>query len=117
MSFYYVCHLDDLEDLSSQGFTQSINEQIYDFFLIRKNNRIFGYKNSCPHLGASLNWQADIFLNRDKNKIQCGMHGAQFAIETGECIFGPCINQQLEKVNITVTNTGEIYIYIPGKYT
>lgn len=111
MPLHYVCHLNELQDPESRGFTLSINGQIHDFFVIKKSGHIHGYKNTCPHLGAPLNWQAHAFLNTDKSKIQCAMHGAQFIIETGECIYGPCIGGQLAKVDLTVKN-GEIYLRV-----
>ena len=34
--------------------------------------------------------------------IQCGLHGAQFRIEDGYCLAGPCAGRYLRKVAIAI---------------
>ncbi|MCB1668391.1 MAG: Rieske (2Fe-2S) protein [Pseudomonadales bacterium] len=68
------------------------------FFAIRQRDKLFIYKNSCPHVGTPLNWQKDTFFNAEKCFIQCFSHGALFEIDTGLCIAGPCHGQSLTAV-------------------
>ncbi len=67
-------------------------------FVIKKAGRYFAYINHCPHTGAPLDWVPDQYLNLDQSYIQCAMHGALFEIETGLCVYGPCVNRRLESV-------------------
>lgn len=69
---------------------------------IRQGEQVFVYINSCPHIGAPLDWHPGQFLTRDKKAIQCTAHGAMFRIEDGECFFGPCVGQGLEPVTVAV---------------
>lgn len=73
-------------------------------FVVRRNNSLFAYVNSCPHTGAQLNWQPDEFLTGDQQFIQCTLHGALFRIDDGCCIHGPCLNQCLTALELKVKN-------------
>ncbi|MES2676036.1 MAG: Rieske 2Fe-2S domain-containing protein [Pseudomonadota bacterium] len=67
-------------------------------FAVRKEGRIFVYKNSCPHIGVALNWEQDKFLDSSNSMIQCANHGALFVIENGNCVAGPCTGAKLTSV-------------------
>lgn len=95
-----VCSLDTIANNTAKG---------YDFgdlsiFIVKKNDRIFIYKNSCPHLGIELNWQPDQFFDHEGMLIQCHTHGALFIPETGSCVAGPCMGQQLQPLPYCIDN-------------
>jgi len=71
-----------------------------NLFVIRKGDELRAFKNACPHRGVELNWTPDNFLTADGDYIQCGMHGALFRIDNGECIHGPCIGEFLEEIAV-----------------
>ena len=98
MTSYFLCASSDLGNDQSLGFNEP-----FALFIIRKNNHVYGYKNSCPHVGAPLDWQPNQFLNHDLTLIQCAMHGALFTPENGQCISGPCNGQALTPINIEDT--------------
>lgn len=98
----FVCLVDDIEEGASKGF--SIKDR--NFFAVKRDNVIYLYKNSCPHLGVELEWVEDQFLDMDGALIQCATHGALFIIETGECVAGPCLRQSLETVNFEIRDGG-----------
>jgi nitrite reductase/ring-hydroxylating ferredoxin subunit len=100
-----LCALEDLINHHSKGFV--VNDQ--DLFVIRKNDKIYAYKNSCPHLGIQLNWQEDSFLTYEKELIQCSTHGALFNIHNGLCVAGPCSGQSLQEIPVTVKD-GKVLI-------
>ena len=77
-----LCQLDDLQEM--QTIELSIEER--KLFAIRRDNKLYAYWNSCPHLGIPLNWMPDKFLDLDGSLIQCSSHGALFQVESGECI-------------------------------
>ena len=73
-------------------------------FAVKKDDQVYLYRNSCPHLGTPLEWEEDTFLDPDGALIQCATHGALFEIETGRCISGPCLGQHLQRIPHFVDN-------------
>jgi nitrite reductase/ring-hydroxylating ferredoxin subunit len=65
-------------------------------------DEFFGYVNACPHEGTWLNVGADEFFSRDRAVLRCGRHGANFEIDTGLCVDGPCKGASLEPIALTV---------------
>lgn len=94
-----LCALDDIDDPGGKGFRPDDRPPI---FVIRRGAEVWGYINACPHQGVPLDWRPDWFLNYDKTRIQCATHGAQFVIETGECVAGPCPGVWLQTVPVAV---------------
>ena len=94
-----LCELDSLADGSSRGF--ELGES--SCFAVRNQaGEVFVYANSCPHLGVELEWLPDQFLDADGALIQCATHGALFVIETGLCVSGPCLGQNLRPIPFAV---------------
>tara|TARA_R110002072_G_scaffold27564_21_gene89721 strand:- start:666 stop:992 length:327 start_codon:yes stop_codon:yes gene_type:complete len=103
----YLCRLDELEDPGSKGF-ENIDGQ-KPFFVVRRGDEVFGYRNFCPHYGAPLDWKPDAFLSYDRDMILCSMHSALFNIDDGICVDGPCPGQGLEKIEIKIIEN-KIYV-------
>lgn len=100
-----LCAVTELNDMSSKSF----HNQRGHIFLVRKGEHIYAYENNCPHYGIHLEWQPDQFLDAEQRLIQCANHGAQFLIETGECIAGPCVGEYLTAVPCEVRD-GVVYL-------
>ena len=96
-----LCRLEDIPDGESRGFDPA-NGSFTGLFAIRRGNTVYAYVNSCPHIGVPLDWTPHRFLTRDRTKIICATHGAEFRIETGECTTGPCLGDHLEAVMIEI---------------
>ena len=96
-----LCRLEDIPDGESRGFDPT-DGGFTGLFAIRRGTAVFTYVNSCPHLGVPLDWTAHRFLTRDGRRIICGVHGAEFRIEDGECTTGPCLGDRLEAVMIEI---------------
>lgn len=93
-----LCHVEDLPENGSKGFLLgSIN-----LFVARQDGGVGIYRNSCPHLGIPLEWQADRFLDDEGQYIQCSTHGALFRIDTGLCVSGPCVHEYLEAIPFSI---------------
>lgn len=101
-----LCALEDIVDGGSKGFGDGTAEA---FFAVRKGDQVYVYRNRCPHAGAPLNWMPDRFLDREKEFIQCTVHGALFTIEEGDCIAGPCAGDCLSPLDSEVRN-GDVWI-------
>ena len=70
------------------------------FFLVRKNNQVYAYRNACPHTGAPLEWVPDQFLDHEGGFVQCALHGALFRVNDGFCVSGPCAGQSLQSLPV-----------------
>lgn len=97
-----LCRLDDIPDGEAKGFDIDRPEEIVEIIVVRRGDRVFGYRNSCPHIGTPLNWVEDDYMTLDKQHILCAAHGAEFRIEDGYCLRGPCMGDRLEKVEVAV---------------
>ncbi|TMV87451.1 Rieske 2Fe-2S domain-containing protein [Thioclava sp. BHET1] len=107
-----LCRLNELIDGASHGF-DPLSEGRDTMFVVRQGERVFGWRNSCPHYDhARMAWKKDEFLNGDKSHIVCGAHGALFEIDTGTCILGPCIGRSLTPVALTIRE-GALYLSDP----
>jgi Ferredoxin subunits of nitrite reductase and ring-hydroxylating dioxygenases len=100
VQYHRLCHLDALPDPGSKGFT--INGD--NVFVVRQRNNIYVYRNRCPHIGITLEWVADQFLDSSQSMIQCANHGALFVIETGLCVAGPCSGQALIPLSFEIVD-------------
>ena len=105
-----LCRLDDIEDGQAKGFDLSEGPDTREIFVVREDDTVFGYVNSCPHLGTPLNWQDDRFISDDSGLILCATHGALFEIADGACVSGPCAGQALEAVPVTVDAEGRVVL-------
>jgi nitrite reductase/ring-hydroxylating ferredoxin subunit len=104
-----VCDADELGELEARGWELDPYDEMTRFLVVRKNGRVYGYRNICPHAGAALNWSSDKFLSYDRRRLQCSLHGAQFEIETGRCVGGPCSGRGLTPVTTRIED-GKIII-------
>ena len=103
----FLCRVDELADPGSKGFEDIDGQK--PFLLVRRGPEVFGYRNTCPHYGAPLDWKRDAFLSYDKEMILCSMHSALFNIDDGICVEGPCPGQRLEPVTLELKD-GRIFL-------
>jgi nitrite reductase/ring-hydroxylating ferredoxin subunit len=89
-----LCAPEELAEGQSRGFSLSGVRVL----AVRRDGRVYAYENRCPHRGIPLEWQADRFLDDSGTLIQCASHGALFSIESGECVSGPCVGQELNLI-------------------
>ncbi len=92
-----LCRLEDIADGGARGFSGPPGS-FTGLFAVRRGERVFVYVNVCPHIGTSLNLLPDRFLSADGSRVVCVTHGAEFRIEDGRCLAGPCLGQALQSV-------------------
>jgi len=102
LTAYQLCHIKDIPPHTSKSFSIEADRRRIDLFLIRQDKQIYAYKNYCPHTGANLNWQEDQFFDYFNEYVQCAIHGALFAIDTGLCVRGPCVGAYLQAIKIHI---------------
>ena len=93
-----LCQLSDIEDGDSTGFIADVDGHSTSLIAVRRGEEVFIYHNTCPHIGAPLDFEPGRFLNLEKDLIQCAMHGALFTIDDGHCVQGPCMGKHLTPV-------------------
>ena len=89
-----ICHIDDIPEREARGFEVKGEKLL----VAKKKGQVHVYRNSCPHTGINLDWQPDDFMTFDNFYLLCSTHGAQFQIEDGFCISGPCKGQELKAI-------------------
>ncbi len=104
-----LCHGSELAEGSARGF--DLHSHGRDTLFVVRRNGFHAYRNACPHWeGTSMPWRKDAYLNADATRIVCSAHGAQFDIETGVCLIGPCPGQALEHVPLIETEDGSLHV-------
>ncbi len=94
-----LCNLEDIQP--DHGLVVTDN-QGNEFILVSVQNQIFGYQNRCPHANARLNMNGERIIALDGFHILCTVHGAHFHPKTGLCTMGPCKNQSLTAIDLTI---------------
>jgi nitrite reductase/ring-hydroxylating ferredoxin subunit len=98
----HLCRAGDVPEGGTRGFCFGSGMELRAVLIVRKSGQLFGYVNSCPHLGTPLNVLPDRFLDRAGKHLLCMTHGALFRLEDGFCIAGPCAGKSLEPVALEV---------------
>ena len=112
-SRYLLCRMDELADPGSKGSKLVLDDVVHTVFVVRSNDSVYGYINSCPHTGGPLDWMADQFLSVDNRYIQCATHDALFRLDDGLCVAGPCTGDQLTPVALQV-ESGDVFLLTDG---
>lgn len=104
MALLPLCHTDDLAEGACREFDVALDDsgRLVQGFLIKRQNRIYAYRNQCPHTGITLNWVENQFLDMRNEFIQCTTHGALFRVEDGFCVRGPCAGRSLSALQVII---------------
>lgn len=111
MNAIKLCTLEDLEATGGKTLIQEINNRNIDLFVVKKNDGVFCYVDSCPHTGVMLPWREDDYFDEDGELLMCATHGALFRVEDGHCVSGPCNGQSLKQLPIKIENN-EVYLQL-----
>ena len=109
-----LCRGTDIAEAAGKGFVLGEGRRKREVFVVRKEGRIFGYVNSCPHAGTPLDWMPDRFFTNDGRFLICATHGALFEVEDGMCLRGPCRGLALEPVAVAEEGE-EIWLLEPDE--
>ena len=97
-----LCAWKELAANPAKGFAVKSGDRDLNVFVVLFHGRLYGYLNRCPHTGVNLDWLPDQFLDASNKIIICATHGAQFRIEDGYCIHGPCSGKSLTPVALSI---------------
>jgi len=101
----YICEAHEVSDPGCYEFSLQVNSGELEGFIVHWRGRWFAYRNHCPHTGVNLNWQPHQFFDYENRLLQCSLHGALFAPDTGLCIHGPCLGDSLQRLPVVQTGT------------
>lgn len=104
-----LCHIDHLPDGAARGFDPHQGGQD-TVLVVRRGDRLFAYRDACPHHDTPMAWRKDAYLDGTGQHIVCAAHGAQFDIATGLCTLGPCLGESLTPVALQIHNNGEVHL-------
>jgi len=107
---HVLCPLDELPEGGSLGFDKEGRGQP-SVFAVRHRGAVHVYADSCPHHGTPMAWRQDAYLNATGDRIVCAAHGAQFEIDTGLCVLGPCLGERLQLLPSRIAG-GELVIVL-----
>lgn len=108
VNVYVICAAESLARGQAKAFslsrvTEDEGPRPLSIFVVRTDaDQFVGYLNRCPHEGAWLNIGDGKFFNEDGSRLRCGRHKAEFDIETGQCVKGPCRDKAIEPVALVV---------------
>ena len=91
-----LCALSEIPDPGAKGFSYRNGDRLFAGFVVRREGRLHGYIDRCPHAGMPLALTPDRYLTREGDLILCSAHGAMFRVEDGLCLAGPCAGRALE---------------------
>jgi len=86
-----LCRVDDIPDRGAVAAHVDSSTGGFGIVLLREGAQVFAYHNECPHAGRALDYVPGKFLVKD-GRITCAVHGATFAVDSGQCLGGPCRN-------------------------
>lgn len=83
---------------------------------VRFEEGIAAFQNVCPHLGYALDCHSRGFEKDDADRIECDAHGAQFEVDSGRCVAGPCEGERLKVFEVEADEAeGEIVVRSAGR--
>jgi nitrite reductase/ring-hydroxylating ferredoxin subunit len=111
---YAICSIRDIPNRRGMGFhllrlEPDGSEKPWHILVVRWDKKLYGYVNRCPHQGVNLDWEHNQFFDPNGTRLICGKHGALFAVDTGECVDGPCSGARLEPVRLGILD-GDICV-------
>lgn len=111
---YAICALGDIPNRRGRGFSllrrmADGSDVPWHIFVVRWDRKLHAYVNRCPHHQVNLDWEHNQFIDPNGTRLICGKHGSLFAVESGECLEGPCKGGALERVRVGVLD-GDICV-------
>ena len=77
-------------------------------FVVRFEERVYGYLNRCGHLPMELDWREGEVFDYEGRDLICSTHGATYAAQSGKCLGGPCGGTPLVSLQVEERD-GKVY--------
>ncbi|MFO1326866.1 MAG: Rieske (2Fe-2S) protein [Rubrivivax sp.] len=106
-----VCASGDLAERGSAFLWDVVQwGQVVRAFALRYDGAVVAYLNRCAHVPTEMDWKPGEFLDIDRRRILCSIHGATYEPTTGRCFSGPCGRGGLTVLRVTEED-GQVYWY------
>jgi len=103
-----MAHVGNIGDWPDNS-TLSVDSERGPLLLVKRAGEVYLYDNRCPHTGETLDPMGGSVATLGGLTLACQRHAAEFVSESGECVAGPCLGENLTPVPFTVAN-GDIYL-------
>jgi nitrite reductase/ring-hydroxylating ferredoxin subunit len=77
-------------------------------FVVRYDDKVYGYLNRCAHVPIELDWAEGEFFESSGLYLMCATHGAIYVPDTGRCAGGPCRGGSLRRISV-LEREGQVY--------
>lgn len=98
-----LCRIDEIPEGGATSREVESSTGGFSVLLTRAGGAVHAFHNECPHAGRRLDWAPGRVLV-DAGTLVCAAHGAQFLLESGECVGGPCRGAGLKSIAITLVD-------------
>ncbi len=95
-----LCAAADIPDGGARELFVGPQDDPLHVVLFRQGDRVFAYRNRCPHFLLPLNAGPGRFIMIDGGLVMCAWHSAVFRVADGAGIDGPCLGGSLEPLAI-----------------
>ena len=92
-----LCRLEDVGPGQIHEVQFGAGREAFRVFVTRAGGQLRAYVNRCPHFQVPMNRRDGGFLLVNE-VLWCAQHSAQFRLDDGYCIDGPCMGANLESV-------------------
>lgn len=99
-----ICADADLPASGAGVFQGMAGTAEFDVIVVRQAFGLRGYVNCCPHQGLPLDVTPGRVMTADRTHLLCGNHGAQFRLDDGVCVRGPCRDRRLSPVPLALAD-------------
>ena len=105
-----LIQLNALSPESVQACSAQIDGEAESLIVYRDaNDTVHAWLNVCPHAGRRLDYAPGQFLRSKTGELICAVHGASFALPSGQCTAGPCRGECLRAVPVHMLD-GAVYL-------
>ena len=103
-----LCAIEEIPDGGVTARDVESSTGGFSVMLTRIRGDVRAFHNECPHAARRLDWAPGRFLV-EGDTVVCAAHGAQFLLDSGRCVGGPCSGAGLKPIEVTI-ESGEVYV-------
>ncbi len=91
-----IVDVSDVDGSRAEFFEFTRGGEALQGFVVRHQETLRAYVNRCPHALFTLDFGDRHIHREDGEALVCWSHGAQFRLDDGRCVAGPCRGRALE---------------------
>lgn len=102
--------LADFADRAAMPVTWHAGGREVAALVVRRGAELRAYLDLCPHVYLPLTWRGRRVLSADGERLRCTNHAAEFAVDDGRALSGPCDGRGLTPVALRVEADGTVRV-------